>query len=132
MSTQQATILLAHGSRDSHWLAPFQQLTQTLQKELSFARIELAFMELAEPSLEQQVHNLANQGFTQIEIIPLFFAQGRHLRQDVPLQLEAISAQLKQTALNVELSLHNPVGLEPEVIQGIQQVIGKKLKNPHT
>lgn len=129
MSTNKAAILLAHGSRDPNWLAPFQQLANTLSQQLPHARLVLAFMELAQPSLEQQVIKLAQEGFQIIEIIPLFFAEGRHLRQDVPKQLQQLSEQLEQQGCLITLTLHTPVGLEAEVIQGIEQVVNKKLNH---
>lgn len=129
---RNAAILLAHGSRDAHWLAPFQRLTDSIQQQLSCERIELAFMELAEPSLNTQIFKLAAEGFQHLDIIPLFFAEGRHLRKDVPQQLQQFREQLIQKDLHVSLTLHSPVGLEAEVIQGIQQVVGKKLKKTHT
>lgn len=118
-----ATILLAHGSRDPHWLAPFQTLCSSVQQQAPQRRIELAFMELAEPSLEQQVLLLAAEGMTNIQILPLFFAAGRHLRVDVPKQLAALSAQLQADGHTVRLDLLEPVGLAAEVIAGISAVI---------
>ena len=118
-----ATVLLAHGSRDPHWLVPFQTLTASLQQQAPQKRIELAFMELAQPSLEEQINLLVTQGFTQIQVLPLFFAAGRHLRVDVPKQLMALQEALQTEGKQVDIKLLSPVGLEPEVIAGISAVI---------
>ena len=118
-----ATILLAHGSSDSNWLAPFEALTERIRSGMqqqpdSQGPIHLAYMELAEPSLEQIVAELAQSGVRHIDVLPLFFAAGRHLRKDVPNQITALEQQLP-----VSIQLHPPVGLEPEVSEAISQVV---------
>ena len=118
--TSSATILLAHGSSDPNWLAPFDQLSQQIQSGLSHPdhSLQLAYMELAEPSLEQTVAALHQQGITQIDVLPLFFAAGRHLRKDVPAQIDAL-----EQAFPIRITLHKPVGLEPEVADAISNVV---------
>ncbi|MDP2505768.1 MULTISPECIES: sirohydrochlorin chelatase [unclassified Oceanobacter] len=122
-SNNHATILLAHGSSDPNWLKPFEQLTGNICAGMAKPnQIQLAYMELAEPSLENMIATLSNDGVTHIDILPLFFAAGRHLRQDVPEQIEALQRQHL-----VKLTLHPPVGLEPEVATAISNVVVRKL-----
>ena len=124
----KASILLAHGSSDANWLAPFQTLLEHIRSELHDSeRVELAYMELAEPSMEQSITELVKQGYQQVDILPLFFAAGRHLRKDVPNMLEALQQQLQQQGHQVELTLHPPIGLEPEMASAISQVVVRKL-----
>ncbi|WP_320819720.1 CbiX/SirB N-terminal domain-containing protein [Thalassolituus sp.] len=122
-----ATILLAHGSSDANWLAPFDQLLAHIRSGLDSERVELAYMELAEPSLQHQVASLAAAGFTRIDILPLFFAAGRHLRKDVPAMLEQQQSELEQQGYDIEISLHSPVGLEPEVANAISNIVIRRI-----
>src|SRR5690554_7620059 len=69
-------ILLAHGSSDATWCAVFERLHQALAARLQ-TPLRLAYMELSEPSLESTVAELAAQGTSRAEILPLFFAAGR-------------------------------------------------------
>ena len=120
---RKATVLLAHGSSDANWLKPFEQLTSQIRNAVgSSARIELAYMELAEPSLESATARLSDEGYRHIEVLPLFFAAGRHLRKDVPLQLDTLSKQHM-----VSMELKQPVGLEPEVADAISNVVLRSL-----
>ena len=130
MTLKNASILLAHGSSDPHWLAPFDQLLQRIRDSLTNpqARVELAYMELAEPSLQSQVQRLAADGYSQIDVLPLFFAAGRHLRKDVPAMLEELQQQLQQQGIEVSIHLHTPIGLEPEVANAISQVVVRQLQ----
>ncbi len=93
------TILLAHGSRDPNWARPFETLVSRIQKRTQ--AVSLAYMELAEPTLEQAVAKLHQQNPQgRIAVLPLFFAAGRHLRKDVPGQIECLRLE---TGAQVEL-----------------------------
>ena len=128
MTNKTAVILLAHGSRDPHWIAPFTQMLEQVREQSPHNKVELAYLELAEPSLEKKIEELADTGFLQLEVIPLFFAAGKHLRKDVPLEVEQMQQQLQQRGLNIKVELHGPIGLEPEVATAISQTIQRKIK----
>lgn len=127
-----ATLLLAHGSSDPNWLAPFSDLLTNIRKGLDGERVELSYMELAEPSMEDQILKLAEEGFTHIDVMPLFFAAGRHLRKDVPGQLDALQATLANQGMNVSIQLHPPVGLEPEVTDALRNIVIRQVNSEQT
>lgn len=125
MTVKKANILLAHGSSDVRWQDPFHEMTEeirSMQPNDDHALIKLAFMELCEPSLQAVCEQLKKEGVKQIDIYPLFFAAGRHLRVDVPNQLAAIEAQL-----GVQTLLHPPIGQEQRVKQAIADTIISQL-----
>ena len=122
-----ATLLLAHGSTDANWLAPFDALLENIRAGLTSECVELAYMELADPSLEDQVRKLAATGYSDIDILPLFFAAGRHLRKDVPAQLQALQEELSAQGHQVTLTLHSPVALEPEVAAAISRIVIRQI-----
>ncbi|MCE8039039.1 MULTISPECIES: sirohydrochlorin chelatase [unclassified Halomonas] len=114
-------ILLAHGSSDAKWRAPFEHLHQALTARME-ADLKLAYMELSEPSLESTVAELAASGTRRAEILPLFFAAGRHLRKDVPAQVEALRAAHP----SVDLQLLPPVGEHPAFVEALAAVIAEQ------
>lgn len=130
MNDKTANILLAHGSRDPQWQTPFKEMTLAIKQHdaISLTKpsqevvVELAYMELCEPSLESMCEQLSQQGFNLINIYPVFFAAGIHLRIDVPKQLKAIEAEL-----GLRTKLHPPVGQEKVVQDAITQVILERL-----
>lgn len=126
MNAPVANILLAHGSRDPQWQIPFKEMTESVKHQGHHAGahiiVELAFMELCEPSLEQVCESFAKQGIQQINVYPVFFAAGRHLRIDVPKQLADL-----ETEFNIKTTLHPPVGQEKAVQNAITQVIFDRL-----
>lgn len=126
MKMKSANILLAHGSRDPQWQEPFQQMLASIRFDdqashesgSEATRIELAYMELCQPSLEETCNKLKQDGYEDIHIYPVFFAAGRHLRVDVPKQLQELEQKLA-----IKTQLHPPIGQEKAVQQAITQVI---------
>ena len=112
-------ILLAHGSRDSHWTDTFDSLYERLKNDVDHRRVKLAFMELAEPSLETALNSARESGAERIEILPLFFAAGKHLREDVPNMLEAY----RRVHPSVQVELLNPVGKQEAFTHAMIQII---------
>lgn len=113
-----ALILLAHGSRDPRWRAPFDDLAAALAARTE-RPLRLAYMELCEPSLERVAAELVAAGCQRAEILPLFFAAGRHLREDVPGQIDALRSEHPDLALE----LLAPVGEHPAFVDALAGII---------
>ena len=89
-ASRSAIILFAHGARDPEWAAPFRRIVARLQAVEPGLRVELAFLEFMQPALEDAVARIAAEGFERITLVPLFLAQGGHLKHDLPLMLDDI------------------------------------------
>lgn len=111
----KAIILFGHGARDSRWREPFDRLAKLWQEQHQNTPVELAFLEMMQPSLEEAVSALSAQGATQITVVPVFFGQGGHLRNDFPVLLEACQQQYP----NIKLSATPAVGEDLAVLQAI-------------
>jgi sirohydrochlorin cobaltochelatase len=77
--------------------------------------IELAYLDLMSPTLEEAVSALVAQGAPAITVFPLFLAQGGHLQRDLPRLLDAIRASHPHVPIALETSL----GETPEITQAI-------------
>lgn len=121
MNTEPRIILLAHGSSDQRWCQTFEKLaTPTLE---SVAGSRIAYMELAEPSLETIISEGRKDGIDTFTIIPLFLAAGRHLRKDVPGMIEEL-----QATHNVTITLAPPIGENPQLGHAIRDVVNQELE----
>ncbi|NWN90714.1 CbiX/SirB N-terminal domain-containing protein [Marinobacter adhaerens] len=109
-------ILLAHGSSDKHWRDTFEALAEPTLNAISNSSI--AYMELAEPSLDTVIHEGIAEGVRDFRVVPLFLAAGRHLRKDVPAMIEALE---KSTGASINLS--PPIGESPLLGQAIKEVV---------
>jgi sirohydrochlorin cobaltochelatase len=113
--SDQAIILFAHGARDPDWAAPFRIIKQQLQAARPQVQVELAFQEFMPPFLEAAVTHSVAKGAKRIVLVPLFMAQGGHLKQDLPLLVAKIREQHPQ----LELRLMPAIGDSPEILQAI-------------
>jgi sirohydrochlorin cobaltochelatase len=96
-----ALVLFAHGARDARWAEPFHRVANAVRKAAPELPVELAFLEFMTPDLATATQRLATGGATRIRIVPLFFGQGGHLRNDVPAMVADIAASLPGVALEL-------------------------------
>ena len=91
-SNSSAIVLFAHGARDPQWAEPFQRIREQVKVLRHGVPVELAFLELMEPGLAECVASLAARGTRHITLVPLFMAQGGHLKKDLPRIVQALQA----------------------------------------
>ena len=111
----QAVILLAHGARDPSWATPFEAVVARVRERAPEAMVELAFLELMAPTLEQAAGTLVARGCTQLAVVPAFLGMGGHVRRDVPAQLDT----LRQAHPAIVWMLHEALGETPHVIAAL-------------
>jgi sirohydrochlorin cobaltochelatase len=111
----KSLILFGHGARDSRWREPFDRLASLWKAQHSDVQVELAFLELMQPSLAEAIASLVNSGSTDIVVVPVFFGQGGHLRNDFPILLESCQLEFP----GVRLSATPAVGEDAAVLQAI-------------
>ena len=108
-------VLFAHGARDPEWARPFERIRDRVRSSRPECPIELAYLEVMAPTLEEAIASLAGEGASSITVFPLFMAQGGHLKHDLPKILDAI----RQTHPNLPLSLETAIGEVPEILEAI-------------
>ena len=101
MKQKSALVLFAHGARDPRWAQPFQRLQAIARERLPDAQVELAFLELMEPRLPAVVTRLAEEGCTQVSVVPVFLGQGGHVLRDLPPMVEELRAAHPGVAITV-------------------------------
>ena len=111
----KAIILFGHGARDSRWREPFDRLASLWQSQHPNTLVELAFLEMMQPSLEEAVASLSAKGATELTVVPVFFGQGGHLRNDFPVLLQACREKFPK----IQLSATPAVGEDLAVLQAI-------------
>lgn len=120
MTTAHQIILLAHGSSDRRWCETFERLAAPTLNSVEHSAI--AYMELAEPSLETIVSQGKAAGTLSFTIVPLFLAAGRHLRKDVPAMIEELEREH-----GVRIKLADPIGQNPQLGEAIRDVVLQEL-----
>jgi len=87
-----ALILFAHGARDPAWREPVDALVRRLRTTLPDVEVVPAFLELMSPTLADAVAAAVARGASRIAVAPVFWAQGGHLKRDVPALLAQVCA----------------------------------------
>ena len=112
-----AIILFAHGAREPEWARPLEQLRDRLRAD--GMRIELAYLEIMKPSLEEAAKTLISEGATTLTVVPLFLAQGKHLKRELPGMVEA----LRRTHSGAQFRVTPALGDDPEILSAIAEWI---------
>jgi len=101
-------LLVAHGSRRAASNDEVRTLVERLRDApgTRFAGIDAAFLELAEPSIEDGLARLAGRGARHIVVMPYFLAAGAHVAQDIP----DILARFGASHPGIRLSLKPHIG----------------------
>jgi sirohydrochlorin cobaltochelatase len=100
-SADSAIILFAHGARDPQWAEPFQRIREQVKALRPGVPVALAFLELMEPGLAECVASLAAQGTRHMTLVPLFMAQGGHLKKDLPRIVQALQVDHPGVSITV-------------------------------
>ena len=111
----KAIVLFGHGARDARWREPFDRLASLWKVQHADTLVELAFLELMQPSLEEAIISLVAAGAVEVVVVPVFFGQGGHLRNDFPVLLSACQEKFP----GVVLSATPAVGEDKAVLQDI-------------
>src|SRR5262249_1442359 len=105
-------VLFAHGARDARWAEPFERLADQLRGlraatlgGVRSAPVSLAFLELMTPDLPTAVAEQVAGGCCAVTIVPVFFGQGGHVREDLPLIVD----QCRAAHPDVEIRCATPV-----------------------
>jgi sirohydrochlorin cobaltochelatase len=110
-----ALILFAHGARDPEWAAPLRRVRAAVHARAPELRVELAFLELLTPGLLGCAESLLAEGYERIVVLPMFIAQGGHLKRDVPRLLD----ELRERNPQAQIELSGAVGEAESVVQAM-------------
>ncbi len=110
-----ALILFAHGARDPEWASPLRRVCSIVQVQAPDLRVEPAFLEFMLPNLSDCAESLLSDGFERIIVLPMFIAQGGHLKKDIPRLIE----DLRQRHPQARFELACAVGEAESIVQAM-------------
>lgn len=98
---RHALVLFAHGSRSPEWGRTLEVLAGEIRRRDPSVEVRTAFLELQRPPLEEVVDELVANGQRRIDVFPVFWAAGNHVRVDAPAILQA--ARERHAGLDIRL-----------------------------
>lgn len=84
----RAILLVDHGSRRDEANAVIEAIAAALRVRRPDAIVEVAHMEIAEPTLADAFARCVARGATEIAVCPYFLGPGRHTTGDIPRLVE--------------------------------------------
>ena len=112
---KMAIILFGHGSRDPHWIQPFERLASRVRERSGKVEVRLAFLELMRPDLGAAAAELIATGVDSIRVVPVFIGEGDHVRTDLPVLIEQVRRQYPA----VRLECAPAVGEDDDVLDAL-------------
>jgi sirohydrochlorin cobaltochelatase len=110
-SSPPLLLLLGHGSRDPRAIAEHESVAAAYRARRPGTDVETAYIELAEPLLEEGLARAASRA-RRVVVVPLFLFGAGHVKNDVPLALEAARARFP----GVAFSAAPPLGVHPDLV----------------
>jgi sirohydrochlorin cobaltochelatase len=104
-------LIISHGSRDKRANADFKKLVSLYRLKHPTWVVDLAFLELAQPSIPQALKKIEKHT-NRVEVLPLFLFQARHVREHIPAILQAFEKE----NLGFKALLKKPLGPEPKLL----------------
>ena len=114
-------VLFGHGARDARWREPFERLAQKQRAARASegvggdGLVRLGFLELMEPDLLTAVGELVADGCDVVTVVPVFFGQGGHIRNDLPELIQ----RCRNAQPSVEIRCAVAVGEDDAVLDAV-------------
>jgi sirohydrochlorin ferrochelatase len=115
-SPTTAVIIVDHGSRRTESNLMLNEFVQLYKQITKRSIVEVAHMEIAQPSIALAIKECRDQGALSIVIAPYFLSKGRHIQDDIP----ALVKEASELYPDVTLSIAEPIGIDPLMVQLIE------------
>jgi len=112
---KRAILLVDHGSRRAEANAQLGSLAERVRLRRPDVVVEVAHLELVEPTLAQGIEACVAAGAEEIAVVPYFLGPGRHIREDIPRQIDDARARHP----DVVFRIGEPLGLHDRLIDAL-------------
>jgi len=104
--SQRHLCIVAHGSRRQTSNDEVRRLGERVARlhAPGIDHVEVAFLELAEPSIPEGLNRCAARGAREVIVFPYFLAAGTHVAQDIPEIIDAF--RLDRPDIQIHLTPH--------------------------
>ena len=117
-ASKTGLLLFAHGARDARWSEPFERVAAAVRSARPAQPVRLAYLEFMAPDIRSAAAELAAEGCTRVDVLPLFLGAGGHVRKDLPPLLD----ELRARHAGLAFELHPAVGESAALITTIAEI----------
>lgn len=112
---KSAILLIAHGSRRAAANADLVKLAELVRARRPSEIVEIAYLELAEPTIPQGAARCVERGATVVKMSPFFLSAGTHIAED----LTGFRSEFETQYPGVRFQLCPPLGLHPLLVEAV-------------
>ena len=118
----RGVLVAAHGSRSPEVEETMQFIMKNVRERVSEVPVQLGYLGVGFPSIEEGLEMLRQLGVIEITILPYFLFQGIHVKETLPEIAEAFEKQHPEVHVSVEKSLGADVRLAELLAERIRSV----------
>ncbi|MDR3589136.1 MAG: CbiX/SirB N-terminal domain-containing protein [Negativicutes bacterium] len=108
-------VILGHGSRAAVGEANqvVFQISEMIRQRVGHDLVETAIMNRMSglQTIEEAVEKLISRGISNITVVPMFFANGMHIQQDIPEEI----GQLRCKHPGIVITMARHIGADPRI-----------------
>jgi len=112
---KRAILLVDHGSRRAEANAQLDAVADRVRSRAPGTLVEVAHLEIVEPSIAQGIAACVEKGATRIVVHPFFLTPGRHTSEDIPDRV----ARAARSHPEVQIRISEPLGAHAALIDVI-------------
>lgn len=112
---KSAILLIAHGSRRAAANADLVKLAEQVRARRPTEIVEIAYLDLAEPTIPQGAARCVERGATFVKMSPFFLSAGTHIAED----LTGFRSEFEKQYPGVRFQLCPPLGLHPLLVEAV-------------
>ncbi|MEQ2466441.1 sirohydrochlorin chelatase [Niallia sp. Sow4_A1] len=117
-----AVVYIGHGSRIVEGNNQFIAFIEEVKKEVNIPMQEIAFLELASPTIYETMEKVILAGAREILVVPVLLFTAAHFKKDIPEELETVKKKFPKVHFNVS----NPFDLHPKMLDLVLKRIEEK------
>jgi sirohydrochlorin ferrochelatase len=118
-----ALLLIAHGSRQPEANADLEVVAEALRRRGGYDLVEPAYLELAEPDIDEGGRCCVAAGAARVVLVPYFLSAGVHVLRD----LRAARERLSERFGGVDFRVAAPLGRHPLLADVVAQRVHEAL-----
>ncbi|MEK5054275.1 MULTISPECIES: sirohydrochlorin chelatase [Niallia] len=117
-----AVVYIGHGSRIIEGNKQFIAFIEEAKKEINIPVQEIAFLELASPSIDETMEKVIRAGARDILVVPVLLFSAAHFKRDIPEELLAVKERFPE----VRFSVSKPFDVHPKMMNLVRKRIYEK------
>jgi sirohydrochlorin ferrochelatase len=111
LTTTTALLLIAHGSRNADANTDLHHVAEAMRG--TYPTVEAAFLELAEPTIDDAAARCVAAGVRRVVLLPYFLSAGVHVRRDLTDARDRLARRFPEA----RFTLAEPLGRHPLLLQ---------------